>query len=173
MHEADSRIKLWVACQALLYSWHSNQHEPNPSCIKDRTHLLKACHPQAIGFIHQNESGRITNGALPVRVPAADLSKCWFTGRQLFGKPIVVAEKRVPVLGVALLYLLEPAGFFAADGLQTEIPQKVTKFWDISLDFTRCINHWRCIEYGIQLCELLKLVIRKITRFYSLDLIPA
>ena len=77
------------------------------------------------------------------------------------------------MLGVALLYLLKPAGFFAADGLQTEIPQKVTKSGDISLDFTRCINHWRCIEYGIQLCELLKLVIRKITRFYSLDLIPA
>jgi hypothetical protein len=83
--------------QALLYSWHSNQHETNPSGIEDRTHLLKACHLQTIGFIHQNESGRVTNGALLVRVSAADLSERWFKGWQLFGKPIVVAEKRVTV----------------------------------------------------------------------------
>ena len=63
------------------------------------TRLLEEPHLQAIGFIHQNESGRI--------IPAADLSERWFKGRQLFGKPIVIAEKRVPVLDVALLYLLE------------------------------------------------------------------
>jgi hypothetical protein len=31
---SDSRIKLWVACQALLYSWHSNQNETDPSSIE-------------------------------------------------------------------------------------------------------------------------------------------
>jgi hypothetical protein len=106
VHEADSRIKLWVACQAPLYSWHSNQHETNASGIEDRTHLLKACHLQAIGFIHQNESGRVTNGTLLVRVSAADLSERWSKGWQLFGKPIVVAEKRVPVFYVTLCICL-------------------------------------------------------------------
>jgi hypothetical protein len=44
---------------------------------------------------------------------------------------------------VTLLYLLERAGFFAADGLLAEIPQNVTKFWDVSLDFPRRVND-RC-----------------------------
>jgi hypothetical protein len=70
--------------RALLYSWHSNQHEANASGIEDRAHLLEASHFQAIGFIHQNESRRVTNGALLVRVTAADLSERWFKGWQLF-----------------------------------------------------------------------------------------
>jgi hypothetical protein len=102
-----------------------------------------ACHLQVIGFIHQNESGRVTNGALLVTVSAAELSERWFKGWQLFGKPIVVAEKRVPVFYVTLLYLLERAGFFAADRLLAEILQNVTKFWNVSLDFPRRIND-RC-----------------------------
>jgi hypothetical protein len=40
--------------------------------------------------IHQNKPNRATNGALLVRILAADLSKRWFKGWQLFGKPIVV-----------------------------------------------------------------------------------
>ena len=143
MNKTDPRVELRIASQSLLQTRHTNQYQADASRIEDRSHLLKTGHFKAIGFIHQNESGRVTNGALLVRVLAADLSERWFKGWQLFGKPIIVAEKRVPVLDVALLYLLEPAGFFAADGLQMEIPQKVTKFGDISLDFTRCINDWR------------------------------
>jgi hypothetical protein len=52
---------------------------------------------KAIGFIRQNEAGRVTNGVLLVRVSAANLSERWFKGWQLFVKPIVVAEKRVTV----------------------------------------------------------------------------
>jgi hypothetical protein len=147
MYETNARIELWVACQALFDSRHSNQHQSDASGIKGRAHLLKACHSQAISFIYQYEPGRVTNGALLIRLPAPNLSERWFQLRQLFGKPIVVGEKRVLVLGVALLNLLEHAGLFrGANGLLTEMPQKLTKFGNISLDFTRCINDWRCIE---------------------------
>src|SRR5689334_9641165 len=69
MYETNTRIELWVACQALFDSRHSDQHQSDASGIKDRAHLLKACHSQAISFIYQNEPGRVTNGALLVRVP--------------------------------------------------------------------------------------------------------
>jgi hypothetical protein len=50
--------------------------------------------------------------ALLVRVSAADLSERWFEDWQPFGKPIVFAEKRVPVFSVTLLYLLKRPGFY-------------------------------------------------------------
>jgi hypothetical protein len=78
--------------------------------------------------------------------------------------PIVVAEKRVPVIGVALLYLLEPAGFFAANGFLTEISQKVTKFGDVSLDFPRRVNDWRRVEQAVYSCQLLNPAVWKITQ---------
>ena len=42
------------------------------------------------------------------------------------------AEKRAPVIGVTLLYLLECAGFFTANRFLKEILLTVTKFDDIS-----------------------------------------
>ena len=54
------------------------------------------------------------------------------------------------MIGVALLYLLEHAGFFAANGLLTEVLQKITKLGDVSLDSRGVlINDWRCLEHGI------------------------
>ena len=59
MDEPDARIELGKSGNSFLDAWHADEDHAGGALVKDRSHLSKAVHLEAIGFIHQDQSGRV------------------------------------------------------------------------------------------------------------------
>jgi hypothetical protein len=68
MDKSDTRIKVGIASQPFFKSWHADWDKSYSTGVKERSHLFKAGHFQAIGFVHQNKPSWINDGFFLCRV---------------------------------------------------------------------------------------------------------
>ena len=55
MDEADTRVRLRVACQTLFEARHSDQNQTDAPVVKDVPNLFKPCHLEPIRFIDDKQ----------------------------------------------------------------------------------------------------------------------
>ena len=59
MDEADPRVQLRVAGESFLQTRHTNEHDSNVSAIVEVTELFKARGFETVGFIDDEQVGRL------------------------------------------------------------------------------------------------------------------
>ena len=64
MDEADPRVQLGVAGESFLQTRHADEHHPDVSAIVELTELLEARRLESVGFVDQEQVGRLPNYGL-------------------------------------------------------------------------------------------------------------
>ena len=59
VYEANPRVKLWKASDALLDARHADQDHAHVAAIEDGAHLFEAIHVQPVGTIDDDEGTRV------------------------------------------------------------------------------------------------------------------
>jgi len=98
VNEANAGVLLRIASKALFNAWHTDQNHSKPTLIKNAPCLLQSGDLEPVGFVDDQQRGRIgTNLSKPI-VRCRCLRKASFSVLSLlnglFDEPAVVAQNR-------------------------------------------------------------------------------